>query len=128
MFRKIGDWFRNFMLGRYGADQLNNYLLLGGIVVMLLGSFLRHHPLLSSLCSLVSYAALFWCIFRMYSKNIEARRQENQAVLNCLNRLRDRQHRYFRCPRCRQMVRVPRGRGKINIRCPKCGTQFVKKT
>ena len=128
MFRKIGDWFRNMMIGRYGSDQLNTYLLVGGIVLMLIGALFGRRSVLASLCSLLSYVPLIWCIFRMYSKNIEARRRENQAVLNFISRKKDREHRYYHCPRCHQTVRVPRGRGKINIRCPKCGTQFIKKS
>ena len=128
MFRRIGDWFRNFMIGRYGSDKLNSYLLGAGIVLMLIGSFLGGKFTLASWCSLVAYIPLLWCIFRMYSKNIEARRRENAAFLNFFAHLKDKDHRYFRCPRCRQTVRVPRGRGKINIRCPKCSERFIRKT
>ena len=128
MFRRIGDWFRNFMIGRYGSDKLNIYLLGAGIVLMLLGSIFGGKVPLMSWCSLLSYVPLFWCIFRMYSRNIEARRRENAAFVNFFNHLKDKEHRYFRCPRCRQTVRVPRGRGKINIRCPKCSERFIKTT
>lgn len=128
MFRRIGDWFRNFMIGRYGSDKLNTYLLIAGVVLMLIGALLGQRGGLASWCSLLSYIPLFWCIFRMYSRNIEARRRENAAVQNFLSHLRDREHRYYRCPRCRQTVRVPRHRGRINIRCPKCGEQFIRKT
>ena len=128
MFRRIGDWFRNFMIGRYGTDRLNTYLLGIGVVLMLIGAFFGRSHVWASWCSLLSYVPLVWCIFRMYSRNIEARRRENAAVANFFNRLRDREHRYYRCPRCRQTVRVPRGRGRINIRCPKCGEQFIRKT
>lgn len=128
MFRRIGDWFRNFMIGRYGSDKLNTYLLIAGVVLMLIGALLGQGGGLASWCSLLSYIPLFWCIFRMYSRNIEARRRENAAVQNFLAHLRDREHRYYRCPRCRQTVRVPRRRGRINIRCPKCGEQFIRKT
>ena len=58
----------------------------------------------------------------------EARRRENAAFQRVLTQLKDRDHRYYHCPKCRQTVRVPRGHGKINIRCPKCGEQFVKKS
>ena len=78
--------------------------------------------------SLLAYVPLIWSMFRMYSRNIEARRRENAAFQRFFTRLRDRQNRYFTCPRCRQVVRVPRGKGRINIRCPKCGEQFVRKT
>lgn len=129
MFRRIGDWFRNFMLGRYGSDKLNVTLLGFGIAVMILSSVLgRHFPGWGSILTVLSYVALFWCIFRMYSRNIEARRRENTAFVNFFNHLKDKEHRYFHCPQCKQTVRVPRGRGKINIRCPRCNRQFIKKT
>ena len=128
MFRKIGDWFRNFMMGRYGSDKLNIFLLVLGIVLMLLGTILGSRFTWASVFSLLCYVPLIWCIFRMYSRNIEARRRENLAFVNFFSHLKDRDHRYFRCPKCRQTVRVPRGRGKINIRCPKCGERFIKKT
>lgn len=125
MFHRIGDWFRNLMLGRYGSDKLNVALLITGIVLMLLGSIFGGG---ASILTLLSYIPLIWCIFRMYSRNLEARRRENAAFLNFFSHLKDKEHRYFRCPRCKQTVRVPRGRGKINIRCPKCGEQFIKKS
>ncbi len=128
MFRKIGDWFRNFMLGRYGSDKLNTVLLIAGLAIMILSSFLRDATGVSALLTAVSYGLLFWCIFRMYSRNIEARRRENARFAGFFQHMKDREHRYFHCPRCRQTVRVPRGRGKINIRCPKCGEQFIKTT
>ena len=127
MFRRIGDWFRNFMLGRYGSDKLNVVLLTSGIVLMLLGSLLQKFTW-AGVFSILGYVALIWCIFRMYSRNIDARRRENSAFLNFFNHLKDREHRYYRCPKCHQTVRVPRGRGKINIRCPKCGGEFIKTT
>lgn len=125
MFRRIGDWFRNLMMGRYGSDKLNVVLLIGGVALMLIGSIFGGK---ASVCTLLSYIPLIWCIFRMYSRNLEARRRENAAFLNFFNHLKDKEHRYFRCPKCKQTVRVPRHRGKINIRCPKCGEQFIKKT
>ena len=128
MFRRIGDWFRNFMLGRYGSDKLNVALLVSGIVLMLLGSILGKFAAWAGVFTLLSYLVLIWCMFRMYSRNIDARRRENAAFLNFFNHMKDKEHRYYRCPKCHQTVRVPRGRGKINIRCPKCGEQFIKTT
>ncbi len=128
MFRKIGDRFRNFMMGRHGSDQLNSALLGLGLFLILLGALLgRRHPAAGFLTSL-SYLPLFWCIFRMYSRNLTARRRENTAFVSFFSHLKDREHRYFRCPQCRQTVRVPRGRGRINIRCPKCSNHFIKRT
>jgi len=125
MFRRIGDWFRNFMLGRYGSDKLNVALLIAGVVLMALGSLFGKKL---AFLSLVAYVPLFYCIFRMYSRNLEARRRENAMFVNFFNHLKDKEYRYFRCPRCKQTVRVPRGRGKINIRCPKCSERFIRKT
>ena len=76
----------------------------------------------------MSWIPFFFVLFRMFSRNIPARRRENQRFVNFLNRLKDRDNRYFNCPQCHQMVRVPKGKGKINIRCPKCGNKFIKKT
>ena len=128
MFGRLGDWFRNFMIGRYGSDQLNKWLLITGLVLMLVGTIAGRKVAWMANLSLLAYVPLIWCIFRMYSRNIEARRRENAAFVNFFNHLKDKEHRYYRCPRCRQTVRVPRGRGKINIRCPKCGNQFIKST
>ncbi len=129
MFRKIGDALRRFMIGRYGSDQLGRWLLGAAIVLIVLGMIgSRTGSAVLSGLSLLAYVPLIWSIFRMYSRNIEARRRENLAFGRFLTRIRDRQHRYYACPKCRQTVRVPRGRGKINIRCPKCGEQFIKKT
>ena len=127
MFRKVGDWFRNVMMGRYGQDQLGTVLFAAGLVSMVL-SMIFGRFWLSSLFSFLSWFLLLWCIFRMYSRNIEARSRENRAWVNFFAHLKDKDHRYFHCPQCRQTVRVPRGRGKINIRCPKCQTRFEKKS
>ena len=123
MMQRLKERFVRFMYGRYGPDQLNNTLLLVGVGLAIIG-MLFSVPLLTVL----SYFPLGYCLYRMFSRNENRRRLENQRYLQMINRLRDRESRYFSCPRCHQTVRVPRGRGKINIHCPKCGNQFVKKT
>ena len=128
MFRKIGDGLRRFMAGRYGSDRLNQCLLGAAFVLLLISAIGGRQVQWMSMLSLLAYVPLIWSMFRMYSRNIEARRRENAAFQRFFTRLRDRQNRYFTCPRCRQVVRVPRGKGRINIRCPKCGEQFVRKT
>ena len=129
MFQKIGDAMRRFMTGRYGTDSLNRALMIAVLVCILLGwlggKFVT--PWLG-VFNLLAYVPLVWSIVRMYSRNLEARRRENAKWLGFCSRVRDRDNRYFRCPKCRQMVRVPRGKGTINIRCPKCGERFIKKT
>lgn len=129
MFRKIGDALRRFMAGRYGTDKLNQWLLGLAIVLIVLGLIgSRTGSAILAVLGTVAYVPLIWSLFRIYSRNIEARRRENAAFQRFFTRLRDRQNRYFTCPRCRQVVRVPRGKGRINIRCPKCGEQFIRKT
>ena len=129
MFRKIGDALRRFMYGRYGTDKLNMALLVAALVLLILGGLGSKYlaPWLSVL-NLLAYVPLIWSIIRSFSRNIEGRRRENTAFLRFFTRLKDRKNRYFTCPRCKQAVRVPRGRGRINIRCPRCGEQFIKKT
>lgn len=117
------------MYGRYGTDKLNMALLALTAVLLLVGSLgARYLAEWLSVFNLLAYVPLIWSIFRMYSRNIEGRRRENAAFLRFFTRLKDRENCYFTCPRCKQAVRVPRGKGRINIRCPKCGEQFVKKT
>ena len=117
------------MAGRYGTDKLNQWMLGAAIVLMVLGLIgSRTGSAVLAAAGVLAYVPLIWSIVRMYSRNIEARRRENAAFQRFLTRLKDREHRYFTCPKCRQTVRVPRGRGKISIRCPKCGEQFVKKS
>lgn len=123
MFRKLGEKFQRFMYGRYGSDKLNLFLLGLGVVLCLLSSFRALYFL-----GIFAYIPIIWALFRMYSRNIYKRRQENQKFLQFFAPLRDRQNRYFSCPRCRQRVRVPRGKGKIMIKCPACGERFTKKT
>ena len=77
---------------------------------------------------MMKYVLMAIVIFRMLSRNTYKRYQENRKYLTLVERLKDREHRYFDCPRCRQPVRVPRGKGKIAITCPKCREKFIKKT
>ena len=128
MFRKISDKFRNFMIGRYGPDKLGNVLFCLGLVLMVLGMICGRRVWAATVFDLLSWVCLVVCIFRIYSRNHAARSRENQKFLAVLDRLRDRDHCYFRCPACRQSIRVPRGKGRIRIRCPKCSTAFIKKT
>ena len=130
----IGSWLRQlstrmavslrrFMEGRYGNDKLNNTILGTALLISILGLFIR-----TPLLNLIAYVLMFWAIFRTLSRNTYKRYQENRKFLQFFDRLKDRDHRYFDCPKCRQIVRVPRGKGKIAITCPRCREKFVKKT
>ena len=124
---KMSAGVRSFMTGRYGTDKLNNAILWVGVGVCLLSLFIRL-PLLNLVLTLLSYVLMGVAIFRMLSRNTYKRYQENRKYLLFLQRFKDREHRYYDCPRCRQQVRVPRGKGKISITCPKCREKFIKKT
>ena len=124
---KLRDAFRRFMVGRYGTDKLNIAILTVGVAVCFLGMFPWFTPVKAALSG-ISWVLMFWAIFRMLSRNTYKRYRENRKFLQYVERLKDRQHRYYTCPRCRQPVRVPRGKGKIAITCPKCKEKFIKKT
>ena len=129
------DFLRRFMAGRYGSDQLNNALLLLGLLLLVIEWITGWNWI-----GIFVLALLFLCYFRMFSRNIQARYAENQWFLrkwrpisnrlkNARMRFQDRKtHRYFKCPQCKQRLRVPRGRGKINITCPHCRHQFIRKS
>lgn len=127
MMWRLRDGFRRFMTGRYGSDKLNMVILAAGVITWLISLFIPHSGI-RLLMMLAYYFLMGWAIFRMLSRNTYKRYQENRKFLQCLEKLKDREHRYYDCPRCRQQVRVPRGKGKIAITCPKCKEKFVKKT
>ncbi len=131
-FGRVREGFQRFMWGRYGVDQLNLSLLGAAVVVSLLGMILSRLLLIGPIASLVTgllvYALLGLYIFRVLSKNLDARRRENRRFLSLFRGLLDRDNRYYRCPNCKQTVRVPRGRGKIKISCPKCSEKFIRRS
>ncbi len=123
-----------FMEGRNGADYLGMFTLLSGLILSLLASFFGL-PVLSFL----GLALYIFTIYRMFSRNREARMRENQKYLeitgNCRKKTRQfflrmknrKQYKYFRCPKCRVLLRMKRGSGEKTITCAKCGNQFTKK-
>ena len=134
----IGQWLRSFgmkvsaalarfMHGRYGTDRLNMVILCAGLAASLLSTRIKI-PAVSLVLWALSYGLMIWAIFRSLSRSTYKRYQENRKFLQLVDRIRDRQHRYYTCPKCRQTVRVPRGKGKISITCPKCREKFVRKT
>ena len=126
-FQRLGDSARRFMMGRYGTDKLNTAILIAGLVASLLAMFIKF-PMVNWILMLLSYALMGWAVFRMLSRNTYKRYQENRKYLMFVQRIKDKEHRYFDCPRCRQQVRVPKGKGKIAITCPKCKEKFIRNT
>ena len=134
----IGSWFRQlgfkikmgllrFMQGRYGTDKLNTRILGVGLFFCLLSMFMPVSWLVM-LTTAFSYLFMGIGIFRCLSRNTYKRYQENRRYLAFVARCKDKEHRYFACPKCRQSVRVPKNKGKIAITCPKCRERFIKKT
>ena len=131
MFRqflyRLSAGFRSFMVGRYGTDKLGLTILYTALAMSLLGSFIPVAAV-KLVLTLAYYGLMIWALSRMFSRNTYARYEENRKFLRFFDQLKDRDHRYFSCPKCRQTVRVPRGKGKIAITCPKCREKFIKKT
>ncbi len=125
--QKFSNWLRRFMAGRYGTDKLNIFLLRAAVVLMLIDLFLPVGTV-KLIFWFLPMALMTVSIGRCFSRNVYRRYEENRKFLQLKDMLKDRQHRYFNCPKCRQRVRVPRGKGKIAITCPKCRERFIKKT
>lgn len=124
---KISSGLRGFMAGRYGTDKLNIAILGLGVTLCVISLFVRQ-PVVNLILTLLAYGLMIWVIFRTFSRNTYRRYRENRRFLMFFTKLKDRKHRYFECPRCRQSTRVPRGKGKIAITCPKCGERFIRKS
>ena len=126
---------RQFMIGRYGTDGLNQFLSIASLVLLLIAIVSR-----ISLFTWLSAAPLLFCCYRTFSRNISKRTEENYKFYTLKDRVDNKfrglkeqwanrkVYHYYRCPQCRQKLRVPRGRGRIQISCPRCGTQFIKKS
>ena len=114
-----------FMQGRYGMDRLNSALLWISVALSIISMFLGVRGVV---LTLISYALMGFAIFRALSHNTYKRYRENRWFLLQMDRIKDRSHKYFSCPKCHQSVRVPKGKGKIAITCPKCKEKFIKRT
>lgn len=135
---RFRDRIARFMYGRYGNDQLSRFLLIAAIVCFVLSVFLGGAA--HTVFWLLAVAVLVWCYVRMFSKNFEKRRAENNwylkreaAVKRWFRSLKDRwtqrkEYRFFRCPSCKALLRVPKGKGRIQLRCRQCGHQFERKS
>ena len=121
-----------FMQGRYGGNDTLNKWLLGTFLILLLLSLLLE----SIILNILAFAVLIFSYYRIFSKSITRRSMENQKFLeikqSVFSIFRGKKgsdtHRIYCCPKCSQKVRVPKGRGKIQITCPNCRNQFIKRS
>lgn len=131
---RLAEKMRIWMNGRNGADQLGIASMLTGLVLSLVGSFTR-----LGLVSFLGFGLYVWTLFRMFSRNLEGRRKENRKYIELtgnaslkaqqfVRRQKNRkEYKYFRCPQCKQLLRLKRGCGEKQITCAKCGHQFTEK-
>ncbi len=137
--RRFRSWYAGFMQGRYGErgiDEYGHFLNIVTIVFLLLSMLFRR----VGIFYWIALALIIYDYYRLLSRDFTRRRRENDrylqirynrgAFMDDMRRKREdaKVHKIFKCPRCHQKVRVPRGKGRISIRCPKCGEEFVKKS
>lgn len=132
---QMKDQFIRFMTGRYGVDKLGRFLTAAAFVLFIAGLFIRGPWL-----DFIAAAVLAVSYYRMFSRNIRRRFEENQkferlcySVAEAFRRWHFRlqqavKFHIYKCPGCGQKIRIPRGKGKIKIHCPKCNADFIKKS
>ena len=116
----------------YGVDQFNRFLFGCSIAFLLLSIFAGNFMYVLAL------ACLIYSYFRMLSKNTQKRCKENLMYVGCTKHIRGwfnawklrfkerKTHHIYRCKKCGQNIRVPKGKGRICITCPKCKNEFIK--
>lgn len=126
---------QRFMAGRYGVDQLNRVYIGLTFVLLILSMITRW-----SILYLVALGILIYSYYRMFSRNVSKMYAQNQKFLNMRcravakwnktkNHMKQRKvYRFYKCPSCKQKVRVPKGKGRICITCPRCRQEFIKKS
>ncbi len=133
--------FMRFMMGRYGQDDLNRLLSIAGLIVLVISVItIRFVPYLSSILWIIAVALIVICYYRMFSRDIAKRSAENQKFLSLRYKFavekqrraeraaQSKDYKFFKCPKCGVYNRIPRGKGKIEITCPKCGEKFIRKS
>ena len=134
---KFFDGITHFMDNRNGNDNLNRFLSVVTLIMLVVSIVTK--GTVSTVFFYIAVGILICEIIRMMSRNLSARQAENEKYLeikdNILNfrstkktERSDRTHIYFKCPDCKKQLRVPKGKGKIEVRCPKCGRRFIKHT
>jgi len=126
------------MQGRYGEDQLSRFQLILALILLVLNFFVR-----ASVFGILAALDLVWVYYRMLSRDYDRRSAENRKYLQMKDRVTDffrglkngagrssaqSEYKIYRCPKCGQKIRIPRGHGMVEITCPKCRTRFRKRT
>lgn len=123
------------MTGRYGVDELGKFSLYLTIVLLVISLFVRN-----GILNALTFLLLVLLYFRMFSRDYAKRRKENEVFLKYRSKItyffskqkrmaaQRKDFHIYSCPNCKQKIRIPRGKGKISITCPKCKTEFIKKS
>ncbi len=128
MWNKIKWRIQRFMVGRNGRDELEMAVFYTSVAVYLLGGLLAFMPL-----EILSWLGIFYSLFRVTSRDVYKRREENRRFLQKIQFLKLRismrkTHKIYRCRGCSRKIRVPRGKGRIEITCPLCGRKMIRRT
>lgn len=138
-FYRVSSALARFMYGRNGNDSLNLALLTAYVLVLLAQALLGRVPVARTILEAVALALALVILFRAFSRNLSRRRAENGRFLSwwypvksrisgMQRRRQDKDHKYFTCKSCKTICRVPAGKGRIEITCPKCGGKMIGKT
>ena len=129
------------MQGRYGMDQFSRFLSILLLILIVLNLFVR-----SGILGILGWAVIIYMYFRIFSKNIAKRYAENQKYMALENKVRNffsgitdpvkrkknmeqrKNYHIYKCPQCKQKIRIPRGKGMIMVKCLKCAYEFKKKS
>lgn len=129
------NWFQRIMVGRYGVDQLSKAMLILTFLLLILSLFAE-----ASIINTFAIVVLALTYMRILSRNINKRYEENMKflqlwnpirikIIKFFNRLKEHKlYRFYKCSQCGQQLRVPKGKGKIKITCPKCKNEIIKRT
>lgn len=137
----LGYKIQRFMIGRYGADQLWRALMIFYLLAIVITNIVyRFSKIAYYSLSVLSLAIIIFAVFRVFSKNIEARRKENQEWLKITGGIRQKfifakeqnkqkkTHKFVKRKQCKKVLRLPKNKGKLNVSCPHCKNQFVVNT
>lgn len=134
MKEKLRLKFSRFMLGRYGVDDLSRFLNALVFVLLILGIFISRY------FTYLGLVVIIYEYFRVFSRDINKRSKENIFYLNKKTKIdkwaanrkirlsQRKTHRFYTCPSCKKTVRIPKGKGKVMIKCPVCNTEFERKS
>ena len=138
-FYRLSNAMARFMYGRNGSDQLNMALLAAYLLIWLLQALFGQSFAVRTALEVLAAVVAVIVVYRTFSRNLEKRREENARFLGwwlpVKNRIstarqqgKDKDHKYFICKNCKAVCRVPAGKGKVEITCPKCGGKIIGKS